>query len=267
MVLTRDIAECRQIYNNYGNLNNLKLVSTYGFFDLDCQTDFVSLHRELFYETSINVPKQAAQFWKDHGYETVKRLVAENEWAQAKWTEMETLRDPHSSTTGEEFVHWSLGLNNKGPTITCLVWGFLCVLFDKEETYENNVDAAIRAVSQLFRQPPPPDFDCTTFTDASRLFEEAFSRRKRRYHAAVESLFVAALREEKCLEKRPSNLEDLIKLRRELARWSLVTKVYEREMSIGGECVNWFLRMRNQALARCQNPSHLHTEIIRSFVT
>jgi hypothetical protein len=264
MVLTRDIAECRQIYNNYGNLNNQKLVSTYGFFDPDCQTDFVSVHKELFYNTtSVNVPKGAAQFWKDHGYETVKRLVAENEWAQAKWNEMETVRDAHSATTGEEFIHWSLSLTNKGPTITCLVWGFLCVLFDEKRTYEDNVDVSIRAISQLCQESLPPDFDCPTLTLVSQLFHRGVEERHRAYISTVQSLksLKATMREATCLETPDHNKEELMKLKQKLGRLYLVGMILLREGCIVKEFLDWFVRMSNETFSRCKDASHNHKEI------
>jgi len=183
LVLTRDITECRQLYNNYGNLNNQKLISTYGFFDPDCRTDFVSFHRELFHETSIvRVPAPIAKFWMDHGFETLQRLAAEHDSTLAMWNELMSYRDLDIRTTGEEFVYWSLSFTDKGPSLTCLVWAFLCYRFDGETECPapGELEVAIRNIlSYLFITRPV--FDCTPSFNVVVLLNKALELRMTRY--------------------------------------------------------------------------------------
>jgi len=249
LVLTHDITECRQLFNNYGNLNNQKLISTYGFFDPDCRTDFVSLHRELFHETSIvKVPALVAKFWMDHGFETVQRLAVEHDSTLAMWNELMSYRDLDIRTTGEEFVYWSLSFTDKGPSLTCLVWAFLCYLFDGETRgpVPGELEVAIRNIlSYLFETQP--DFDCTASFNVVVLLNKAHELRMTRYEDGSAALSDSLTRP----KDPPQNHQHLWRL-------NLAFEMVRRETNIliDGQKAIW--RIYEEFAGRCNVEYHPH---------
>jgi hypothetical protein len=255
MVLTRDVTGIRQLYYNYGNLNNQQLVSTYGFVDPACQTDFVSLQRELFYDTSLNIPVELRKLWMDHGFEIVERLVAEDKKTQAVWDELMAVLGPHVPTTGEDFVHWSLSTIKGGPKLTCFIWLFICWGFKNKKVNldENELE---RQVLQLLLErfcAPPPDSDCTEWVHVISILKAAHVRRLCRYKDPTQALVDTSKR-----YSLPYTPEDRAEMRQLYYKMALASTMNGMEMGILEAGNNALLKMADEVQERCKVESHRH---------
>ena len=130
LVLIRDVKYRQQVYNNYGPLNNIELLSVYGFVDRDNPVKTVCLRRELFLtETEYYIPdSQRTRFWSEQGFEFLQSLAQHearpfaDEWD--KMNRMETIPE-----RGRDWVNWSLTLG-LDPPVRCglKVWLLLLVI-------------------------------------------------------------------------------------------------------------------------------------------
>lgn len=112
MVLTKSIIQVRQLFNNYGKLSNDKLLSVYGFLDVDSETDTVGLSRELFTSRTSQTDIERREFWRDHGHTLLVEMLKHQ---PVDKLEMETLVEGISPPiSGWEFILWSLTIIRGG---------------------------------------------------------------------------------------------------------------------------------------------------------
>jgi hypothetical protein len=111
MVLTKDVTQIKQLFNNYGPLSNLELLSEYGFIDENSQNDYVSLRRELFDLPNFHQGKR--EYWKRSGFKLVMGIARASH--SSHLDEMEILlHGGKCPMTGGSFVRWSLAIGKHG---------------------------------------------------------------------------------------------------------------------------------------------------------
>jgi hypothetical protein len=123
IVLTRDVTQVGEIYNNYGRLSNDQLLTRYGFIIPNNPANSVEMRRCLFDEIDsqhISVIDERREYWKANGFELSLRLSQFLGPARIGWNDILESNPP---VIGSEFVDWSLCITTEGwPSYPTQVW-------------------------------------------------------------------------------------------------------------------------------------------------
>jgi len=121
MVAVKDIAGPCQIFGNYCQYSNSKLLARYGFIDRHCQSDTVSLAAQLFDDAD---PARQA-FWETKGFMFLEQLKTYNSHYDEELKGI--LKREPCPPTGPDFIQWSLAIGLHGwvrfplKVFTCLL--------------------------------------------------------------------------------------------------------------------------------------------------
>lgn len=124
IVLTRDVTEVGEIYNNYGRLSNHHLLSRYGFIIPGNPANIIQLRDILFDNVSpewkLFVDDERREFWKSSGFEILVHIAQSSHPSRINWDDILESEPP---VTGDKFVDWSICINSDGaPSFATLVW-------------------------------------------------------------------------------------------------------------------------------------------------
>jgi hypothetical protein len=131
MVLTRNCTKVKQLFNNYGAFNNRTLLSTYGFIDPRCRTDYITLKSEIFDQSNefFQICHERAEFWRTKGLEFIIQLA---DHSPGHKLELETILEGEDCPD-YSFIYWSLAVGENGWVRYPLkVWVILCCLTPDE---------------------------------------------------------------------------------------------------------------------------------------
>jgi len=187
LVLIRDVTEVRQVFNCYGSFNNARLLCTYGFIDMKCQTDAVSLRYELFDRKApdFQICSERCEFWKSEGYAIMVKLA---KYSPDHERELEIILERNECpTTDNDFINWSLSVGKHGwVRFPLKLWIILCCLSNDEwKAFRDNPETVLPMIAMFeTRDIDPTEFDF--FEKWLNMLKYAVNSRYERYGVAAD---------------------------------------------------------------------------------
>jgi hypothetical protein len=184
MALVKDITTIKQLFSNYGRLDNPQLLMTYGFLDYACPYDKVSLHKEVFLDLAVGkTHTELCLFWSENGPRFIKEVAKKCTVRERE--EMESLFSKEHYPYDNDFWSSSLAIGVAGcARFPLKVWGILCIMspFRRynflKSTFEEQVEFMRYELMSMF-DPTDNDVDLLVVEWIKWLLAAVEKRQKR----------------------------------------------------------------------------------------
>ena len=189
VVLIKNVKYNQQVFNNYGSLNNVELLSKYGFIDPECQIDTVCLRQEIFLkQTEYYTPDpERMKFWFEQGFKFLRTLAEHEKRPFAR--EWDLMKEHEIiPEEGREWVMWSLTVSKGGYTrcglkVWLLLVDFLPGVWNEfmSLSMDKKVDLMLQYLSVFTHERDLMQFEERVFSGWLNLLRHAVLERYSRY--------------------------------------------------------------------------------------